>query len=361
MGEAKGGALPDWADVLLADLKPPVPTLRPAVSKLPNGVTLIVQPTKVSDTVSILGHIRNRPEVEEPVGKEGVSLVLSELLPFGTEAHDRIAYQQALDAIGAEENAGTGFSVKVLRRDFARGAALLAENELHPLLPEEALQNLKGQLGSYIATRNRSPAYLTQRALRRGLYPAGDPMLRQAEGTTIRGLTRDDVLSYYRLAYRPDLTTIVVIGNVTVDEARTVIMRYFGGWRALGPAPQVDLPAIPPNQATALAVPDASRIQDNVVLAQTLALPRANPDYYALALGNAVLGGGFYATRLSIDLRKNAGLVYSVNSNIQSGRTRSVFLVHYASDSQNVAKAADAVAREAVGHAIRAGPCHRAS
>ena len=113
-------------------------------------------------------------------------------------------------------------------------------------------------------------------------------MLRQAEGTTIRGLTRDDVLSYYRLAYRPDLTTIVVIGNVTVDETRTVIMRYFRGMARPRPGTASRSSAIctrrPSRAGAGEAVPDASRIQDNVVLAQTLALPRENPDYYALAL-----------------------------------------------------------------------------
>jgi len=59
-----------------------------------------------------------------------------------------------------------------------------------------------------------------------------------------------------------------------------------------------------------------------------------------------VLGGSFYATRLSIDLRKNAGLVYSVNSVLQAGRTRSVYLVEYASDPQNVVKAGTLVAQE---------------
>ena len=87
-------------------------------------------------------------------------------------------------------------------------------------------------------------------------------------------------------------------------------------------------------------------MQDRVVLAQTLGLKRADADYYPLELGNAVLGGSFYATRLSIDLRKNAGLVYSVNSLLQAGRTRSVYFVEYASDPQNVLKAAAMVARE---------------
>ena len=81
-------------------------------------------------------------------------------------------------------------------------------------------------------------------------------------------------------------------------------------------------------------------------MAQTLNLTRADPDYYPLQLGNAVLGGSFYATRLSIDLRKNSGLVYSVESLLQAGRTRSVYLVEYASDPENVVKAANMVVRE---------------
>jgi zinc protease len=113
-----------------------------------------------------------------------------------------------------------------------------------------------------------------------------------------------------------------------------------------GPKPDIDLPTAPPNRAGVIAVPDASRVQDVVILAQNLALTRSDPDYYPLQLGNAVLGGSFYSTRLSIDLRKNSGLVYSVGSTLQAGRTRGVYLVEYASDPQNVAKAANIVVRE---------------
>jgi zinc protease len=81
-------------------------------------------------------------------------------------------------------------------------------------------------------------------------------------------------------------------------------------------------------------------VQDNVVLAESLALTRSNPDYYAMELGSAILGGGFYSSRLSIHLRKEAGLVYSVGSNMQIGRTRGIYLISFASDPQNVTKAA---------------------
>ena len=88
-------------------------------------------------------------------------------------------------------------------------------------------------------------------------------------------------------------------------------------------------------------VPDSSRVQDRVVLAETLGLTRFDSDYYALQLGNHVLGGAFYATRLYRDLREEAGLVYTVESEFEFGRKRSVYLAMYACDPPNVAKARD--------------------
>jgi zinc protease len=93
-------------------------------------------------------------------------------------------------------------------------------------------------------------------------------------------------------------------------------------------------------------VPDASRVQDLVYLAQDLSLARTDSDYYALSLGNTVLAGGFYASRLSIDLRKASGLVYSVNSDIESGRTRSAYLIDYACDPDKVKRAAAIAAQD---------------
>jgi zinc protease len=77
--------------------------------------------------------------------------------------------------------------------------------------------------------------------------------------------------TYYRHVFRPDLTTIVVIGNVTPEQAKNVIEKWFGDWTATGPKPETVLP--PPvsnNVASVIAVPDKSRVQDKAVLAETL-------------------------------------------------------------------------------------------
>jgi zinc protease len=346
LGEARPTKLPTWAERALRRVTVPPSTLHPVVSTLPNGLTLIVQSEDVSDTISVYGHIRNRPETEEPPGREGISQVLEALLSYGSEKLDRVAFERELDAVGARERAGADFTVQTLAENFERGAALLADNELHPALPQSAMTIIQGQIAQSVEARSHSPGFLTQRSLRQAIFPKDDPSLRTPTAQTVRSLTLDQVKEYYQYAFRPDLTTIVVIGKVTPAEARATIERYFGSWAATGPKPQTDLPPTPPNGPGTIAVPDDTRVQDIVVLAQNLGLTRADPDYYALELGSALLGGGFYSTRLSIDLRKNAGLVYSVSSMLQAGRTRGVYLIEYACDPDNVSKAADMAIRE---------------
>jgi zinc protease len=178
------------------------------------------------------------------------------------------------------------------------------------------------------------------------LFPQNDPVLRQATPQTISSVKLPDVNAYYQKVFRPDLTTIVVIGDVTPENAKTVIEKYFGEWKASGLPPETDLPVVANNAPGVTAVPDKSRVQVNAQLGETLKMNRFNPDYYALELGNHVLGGGFYATRLYQDLRENAGLVYFVDSSFTMGRTRGYYSVNYACDPENVSKARAVIVRD---------------
>ncbi len=336
---ATGVKLPEWATKALGRLSIPKSTLSPSVSHLPNGLTLIVQPTKISGTVNVYGHIQNKPPMQVPAGQEGVEQILGQMFAYGTTSLDRLAFQAALDEIGASESAGTDFSLSVLADKFERGVELLADHELHPLLPDEAFKIVQQRTASMVAGQIESPGFLQNQALEKGLFPPTDPSLRYATPDSVKSLDLADVKRYYESVFRPDMTTIVVIGRITPQEAARVITRYFGDWKATGPKPDVLLPKVPANTPSVFAVPDARRVQDKVVLAETLGLIRSNPDYYALQLGNHVLGGGFYATRLFHDLRETSGLVYTVSSNFEVGRTRGVYSVDYACDPGKVAQA----------------------
>ena len=158
--------------------------------------------------------------------------------------------------------------------------------------------------------------------------------------------TLGDVKKYYQTTIRPDLTTIVVIGDVQPDEAKAVIEKWFGSWKAFEPKPDVVLPPVPANRVSAITVPDPTELQDTVTLAQEVEINRYNADYDALRLGNHVLGGGFYATRLYHDLRQMTGYVYNVDVGLRAGRSRSVYSVTYACDPKNTSKARDLAVRD---------------
>jgi zinc protease len=133
---------------------------------------------------------------------------------------------------------------------------------------------------------------------------------------------------------------------VTPALAQATIAKYFGDWSATGPKPAVDLPKVPLNKPLAAVVPDPSRVQDQTALVETVAITRSDPAFYALQLGDHVLGGGFYATRLYHDLRQVAGYVYDVNNRLEAGKTRGTYTVSYGSDPPNVSKARRLVARD---------------
>jgi zinc protease len=344
--KVKAVALPEWAERALKRLEIPTSSVKPEVITMPNGLTLIIQPESISDSISVVGKIKSNPFLQTPKGKEGVDRILDQLFDYGTSSLDRLAFQKALDDIGAAESAGREFSLDVLPGHFDKGIELLADNELNPALPESAFEVTRTQTAAAIAGELKSPDYLAERALLEALLPPGDAGLRQATPQSVGALTLADVKDYYQRVFRPDMTVITVIGKVEPAGVRDAIVRHFGGWKSEGPRLDTDWPPLPPNKPSALDVPDASRVQDSVVLAQSIGLTRSDPDFYPLQLGNHVLGGGFYASRLYRDLREERGLVYYVASTFEVGKTRSFYRASYGCDPANAAEARAIIVRD---------------
>ncbi|MFY9741584.1 MAG: pitrilysin family protein, partial [Candidatus Sulfotelmatobacter sp.] len=234
---------------------------------------------------------------------------------------------------------GASFQLQVLKPYFDRGLELLAGNQLDPALPEAAFKVVQQQTEDSVEGLLKSPDYRAHRALLEALLPSGDPELRQPTPQKVSLLTLLDVQGYYRKTFRPDVTKIVVIGDISPEDAQKEIEKWFGTWKAESPKPDLDLPPVPRNKPAASQVPDPTRIQDEVSLAESLPMNRFNEDYYPLQLANHILGGGFYATRLYRDLREKTGYVYTVDEELEAGRTRTQFVVSYGAEPVNVAKA----------------------
>ena len=339
-------ALPDWGQPLLQAVEIPKWNLHPVRMTLPNGIDLIVETEPLTPTITVMGEVRHEADLETPPDQEGISSVLGDLFSYGTTTLDRLAFQKALDDIAANESPGASFSLQVLKPYFDRGLELLAENELQPALPEEAFKIVRQQTAESVEGLLQSPDYRANHALLKGLMPAGDPTLREPSPPKVSALTLQDVRNYYGKIFRPDLTKIVIIGDISPEEAKAEVLRRFGAWKSHGATPEVDLPPVPPNKASASQVPDPTRVQDEVTLAEQLPMNRFDSDYYPLQLANHILGGGFYATRLYRDLREKTGYVYTVSESLDATRTRTRFSVSYGADAVNVPKARGLLIRD---------------
>ncbi|MBB2158869.1 M16 family metallopeptidase [Gluconacetobacter sacchari] len=327
--------LPQWAQSVLAP--PPTPHFAPPAAdwRLPNGLRLIVRPNHRTHTILLRARIHENANMEEPAGQDGVARLTASLMPFGTAARDRVATEAAADALGSSIDVGPTFGLAAQTADFGPTLALLADTELHPAFREADLAIMRDKLSQAQKGFLQTPAHAFGRAVRAAMVPAGDPSLREDTPETIGRLTRDDVLAYFRRAYRPDMTVIELIGDIEPQAARTAILSAFGGWTAKEPKPEVIEPPIADPPVARVQMDGEGRTQDRIILAQAVPLRRGTAETALFELGNGVLSRGF-SSRLYQALRVRTGYVYGVSSMASTSETRGTFLIALGADPAKV-------------------------
>lgn len=310
-----------------------------AVKKLPNGLRLVVRRATFSPVIVLSGRIRSSAQLYEPWGKSGVAMLTQALLPWGTQTYDRKAYQGQLDAIAANVSLGTDFALTVQAKDFDRAVALLADGLLAPAFPQAAFDVLKRDNVQALAATEKQPRNQAAIARIDALYPIGDPRRRRATAQTVGAVTLADVRKWYRFAYRPDLTTIAIVGDVTPADARTTVEKYFGAWKAVGKAPSFRYPRLATSGTKSVTVTSPTSVQSQVTLTQIIGVRRGDPDEIALELANTILSGEDTGSMLFRDVRTDKGYVYSIDSSMDIGSSTSTFSIDFASDPKNAQRA----------------------
>jgi zinc protease len=332
--------LPAWGAALVHDVHVSPSRLAPTSSKLANGITLIVQPETISDSVFLFGSVKTNPALQEPSGQEGIAGILDTIFADGTRDQDRVALQRSLDAADTELRAGTDFAFETTRASFGRAVGLLAENELQPRFEPATFERARERAVNELETNNNSANTVATQRAAPFLLPVGDPELRRPTPTVLAGLTLDQVEHYYATVMRPDLTTIVVVGNVDPGAVRATLEHAFASWHADGAPPQVDLPPLPRNGPGSVSI-DIPIGQDDARFEQVVPVPLRDPQAYPLLLGTTILGGGTLSpaqSRLFRDLRQDAGLVYTVDATLAPRRSRYLFSIEFACLPSNTSR-----------------------
>lgn len=312
--------------------------LDPVRFTLANGLRVVFQEKHDRPTVTIAGVIESSPAFSPPA-KEGIARLASTVADFGSDHYDFARLRKVTDDIGAFVSLGQTFSARGFARNFTTLLSVLADGEEHPAFPERWLSLQRDQLANSIGRENDISGVQIDRAYLRRLLSPDDPGLRFPSALSIASISRDDLLAYTRRYWRPDLTSIAIVGDLTPEEARRDVEAAFGTWSAEGPKPD----------ATEVPFPAAQGGEDYIATAASQvyirlgqpAVPRAGRDFYAFTLLAEIIGGsGNFESRLWQELRQKRGLVYSVGSSLLASHDRGEFRIEM---SAPPAKAAGAV------------------
>jgi zinc protease len=227
------------------------------------------------------------------------------------------AIAEAFARIGALRGAGASddrasVSLRTLTSEpeLTRAVELTARLLAQPSFPEAVLEREKSRLSTQLRESQTRPETIVSREFNAAVYGT-HPYGRHATPETVQAITRDDLISFHRRHYGASRAVVVMIGNISAERAREIADALTRGLPAGEAAPQrPPLPGISKGEIRRIAHP-ASQSHIRIGLA---AIARGDPDFFALQVGNYVLGGGGFVSRLYNEVREKRGLAYSVYS-----------------------------------------------
>lgn len=282
---------------------------------LENGIRIIGQKMPHLRSVS-LGVWAGTGSVKEHAGEGGISHFIEHMLFKGTEKRSAAQIAEEMDSIGAQLNAFTSkectcFYAKTLDEQIDTAAEILSDMVLHSVFDPEEMEKEKGVVVEEINMSEDTPEDVAMELLSAtyfGDVPHGKPILGTRE--SVRGFTRDEIISYMDRHYRENNLLIAVAGSFDENKVEELARRFFG--KKGSDIPLEPYPVPPPAKGVRFASAEKDIEQCHITLALPAFGPQ-DPDYYPMMVLNNALGGSM-SSRLFQVIREQRGLAYSVYS-----------------------------------------------
>ncbi|HEY5762106.1 MAG TPA: pitrilysin family protein [Rhodocyclaceae bacterium] len=252
----------------------------------------------------------------DPPGKEGLAGMVTGTLDLGAGNLDENAIAEKLADLGARLGGSASsdrasVSLRTLSDLPTRNAALALLKAVitQPAFPAAVVAREKARAVAGLQDALTRPDTLAARAFDQALY-GNHPYGRQTSVESLNAIGRDDLIAFHRERFTAPAAVVTIVGAVTAAEARVIADDLTAGLPRTQPAmslPPVALPA-------AQTIPVPHPATQAHVLIGTPAMRRGDPDYFPLYVGNYVLGGGGFVSRLTNEIRDKRGLAYSVYS-----------------------------------------------
>jgi zinc protease len=278
-------------------------------------------------------------------------------------ALDENALSEAWADLGASFGSGAGsdrmsFTLRSLTYpDLLAKAVQLAARQLGgPAFPADVWQRDRERINASIKEANTRPATIAGRAFSNAVYGT-HPYAYDTTEATLARIEVADMQALYQRAIVPCRAKVSIVGAVTRAQADALVTQLLARLPASTPVACAPLPPVP--EVTALSAPSDQRVpfdsaQAHVFIGQP-GYKRDDPDFFALTVGNYILGGGGFVSRLSTEVREKRGLSYSVYSYFAPGLHAGAFTLGLQTRPDQAAQAVQ-VSREVVSRFVVEGP-----
>ena len=301
---------------------------------LSNGIRLLVAQRKHIPEVE-MGVVMNTGFVKDPKDKLGTARMAFDLLDEGTKKHTLFQLSDMLDHLGSSINAFSGIEqsglfVKSLVPNLDPTLKILAEMILTPAFPQKEFDRIRKETLEEIQQEKIDPSSIASRVFNQLAFgkdhPYGIPLSGTGYEKTIKALQREDAVQFYNTWAKPNNTTIIAVGDITLADMKEKLEKTLGDWKK-SDLPKFSIPVVAQEkEAKKIYVVDKPHSPQTAIYVGHFFPTFKDPKEVSNKLVNEILGGSF-TSRINMNLRENKGWSYGAHSGVMDFENQGLWMV----------------------------------
>lgn len=296
-----------------------------------NGLRVLLLSDRNVPTINLSGQIDAGTEFDSNQ-KSGLANLTAINLMNGTQTQNALTLAKTLEDQGVGLNfsasrEGVNITGEGLSTNLPILIQTLADVLKNATFPADQLELSRQRAVTSLKVQLDDPNGLGRRVFQQAVYPENHPFHSFPTEQSLKSITRDDLLRFYQTHYRPDTTTIALVGDFDAVKAKALLNEEFGKWEATGKPPVLKVPSVPlPQTSTQLnqVIPGKA---EAVTYIGYNGISRKDKRFYAALVLNQILGGDTLASRLGTEVRDRQGLTYGIYSAFAAGVNPGPFLI----------------------------------
>lgn len=336
---------------------PPTPTF-PSFQRatLSNGMNIILAERHAIPALNMELQF-NAGTAADILAKPGTARLFGSVLDEGTKTRSSMEISEEMEMLGSSMGAGSSLDrtylyLNTLKGNFDKSLAVFTDVLLNPTFPQKEFDRLrKDQLVS-IKQEQARPNSIAFRVLPQFLYGSGHPYSNPLSGTgfenSVSSITRDDLVKYYKDWITPNNATLIVVGDITMNELKPKLEAAFKDWKK-GTNPKKQIPAVALPAKPTIYFINRPQAQQSVVMAANLA-PEANKmNDAAVDLANSIIGGEF-TSRINMNIREDKHWSYGASSFVYETAAQQPFIASTSVQSDKTKETIQEIEKELTGY-----------